>query len=374
MKFAFNMNKNSGILWIPLSLLYAFLATLVIPFSCNQSNTNLSVIDITPYIEEDNLNEAARILLKAQIEHPNDADLLYNLAVVRRLQGKITDAKNMIEKAHQLAPDKDAIKMLMAEILLEIGNAEAAWDYFQTVSEEGRHRSHSQYILGSIYAQMQDWQQAQGCFQAAIELDQRNTTAKAALAIVLVNLGKENQAEAILAEIENPPGKSLQATKQIAEAYLALGDAKKAYDLAYPLTNEYSMDAELWSLIGRAELILLHFSEAESAFTRCLASTNANPWNRVEYAEMLFAAKREDEALAQATEAETTLERSGIPIKNPKLYNLLATLYARRGQMLLAHKYLKKSLQIDQTQHQVKELLTKITTDRSTETTSVPGP
>jgi Flp pilus assembly protein TadD len=353
--------------WLPVVIL----ASLI---SCTRPDQDTKTINVTSFIEKGNLNEAATIILKAQIEKPDDAKLLYNLAVIRKLQGKLADAKAIIQKALQLSPHDDLIKLFSAELALEAGDAADAWDRFHTVSESARHQARSQYILGSIYAAMRDWSQAEGCFRATIALEKNHTPAKAALAFVLAMQEKYEDSKKLLAETETVSEQSPQTIRQIAECYLALGDAKKALALASPLTSDATMDAGLWSLIGRCEMILLRFSEAESAFTRALASIHATPWTRVEYAELLFAAKREDEALAQAMEAESLLESAKTPIQDPKLYNLLATLYARRGQMLLAHKNLQKSLQLDPTQTRVREILTRLTSGEPAKTNETPSP
>ena len=115
-------------------------------------------------------------------------------------------------------------------------------------------------------------------------------------------------------------------------------------------------------MIGRAELTLLAFGEAESTFTRALACPNSTPWNLVEYANMLFAAQREDEALQKALEAEEKITARGERITNPHLYNLLATLYARRNQLHLAQQYLQQSLDVDFSQTKVRSLLDKLNT------------
>ncbi|MGC9328970.1 MAG: hypothetical protein ACP5I1_15145, partial [Candidatus Hinthialibacter sp.] len=77
-------------------------------------------------------------------------------------------------------------------------------------------------------------------------------------------------------------------------------------------------------------------------------------------AEMLYASHREDEALAQATDAETQISNMNLPIMNPSLYNLLAALYAKNDQMLLAQRFLNRSMQIDPTQPKVREILQRL--------------
>ena len=115
---------------------------------------------------------------------------------------------------------------------------------------------------------------------------------------------------------------------------------------------------------------LLNFGDAETAFTRALACPNTSPWIQVQYAEMLYASQREEEALAQATDAEMRIAKLNNPARNPSLYNLLATLYAKHGQTLLAQRYLNQSYQIDPSQSQIQEILNKITTAQEPKTST----
>jgi len=247
--------------------------------------------------------------------------------------------------------------------MLETGDVQSAWDTFIKVSESSRNSARGQFIRGIIHAGMGDALQAEEALRAAIALGHETATTLSALAFVLQKQEKTDEARKLLSQAETLPV-TLDGQLQTAEAYLATGDAKKAQEIAQQLQQQYPDDAQVLTLRGKAETALLRFGEAESAFTRAIASPNASPWSKVAYAEMLFAAQREDEAFARATEAEEQLNElhrlSGEPIREPALYNLLATLHARRGQNILAHKYLNLSLQADPMQPKVRELVQKL--------------
>lgn len=328
--------------------------------ACSSQPVDIKTIDVTPLVAQGRLEEAAQEITRAMAEHPNHPGLLYNLAVIQHLQGQLDTALRTVERARQFAPQDDDILLLMVDLLLETGDPQKAWDVFHAMSETKKREARSQYTLGIINSRLGNWTNAENCFRAAAGLGESSGAALAALAFVTLKQGRLEEGKAYLLEAETVKNKSSETIRQIAESQLLIGQAASARDLARKLTELNPNDAGTWSLLGRAEMILLNFGEAESAFTRALNSANATPWTQVQYAEMLFAARREDEALAQATEAETRLMEQNTPLRNPALFNLLATLYAGNGQTLMAQKYLRQSLQIDSTQVKVRQLLQQL--------------
>ena len=333
---------------------------VILCISCMNDPVNLKQIDITSLVEQGKLDEAASQLTRHLAEYPNDADLLYNLAVIQKLKGNLDTAERTLKKVISLSANDDAANFLLVEINIATGNIQTAWDRFNNLSESFRKQSRAQHTLGVIHAMLGNWQNAEGCFRTAIQLEKDFNAAKAALAFVVCKQGRLEEGKAFLLEAGGLVNNSPNALVQIAECYLMLGQAQKARDIARNLIENNSSDAKLWTLIGRAEMILLNFGESESAFTRALTSPNSTPWTQVQYAEMLFAAHREDEALSQAIDAETHISSLKLPIRNPSLYNLLATLYAKNGQILMAQQFLNRSYQIDPKQIKVRQLLEEI--------------
>lgn len=331
--------------------------------SCSQPQPQTVTLDVTELIRSGNHAEATAKLQEALVSHPRDPILLYNLALIQRQQNRLADALLTISKAQNNAPEDDAINMLYTDILLESGKEQEAWDQFMKIGEQGRQSRQGQFLQGIILSRMGDYQQAESALRAAMALGDQSAITQAALAFVVLKLGRVDEAQDLLKTAEAAQGASTDAQRQIAETYLSIGDAQKAKEIAKKLIEANANDARLYTLLGKAEMILLQFGESESAFTRALACPNATPWTQVAYAEMLFAVKREDESLMQALKAEEKITFSREPMRDPKLYNLLATLYARKSQPLLAHKYLNLSLQVEPMQPRVKELVQKMVKD-----------
>jgi predicted Zn-dependent protease len=322
----------------------------------------LATLDITALIEEEKLDEAETTVNQGLAEYPNNANLLYNLAVIQHLKKQDAEAKETALKALFYAPEDDQIRLFLAERSLEADLAQEAMSRILEVSPEGRQSARGQTLLGAIQTQMNNWPEAEKAFRAALELGAPEALVKSSLAYVLFRQNRMEEGSQFLKEADAERQKSETSLRQIAECYLALGNAQEAKRIVYSLSPEKQNDARLWSVIGRAELTLLAFGEAESTFTRALACPNSTPWNLVEYANMLFAAQREDEALQKALEAEEKITARGERITNPHLYNLLATLYARRNQLHLAQQYLQQSLDVDFSQTKVRSLLDKLNT------------
>lgn len=341
-------------------LLLIGVGILTIGTACSKAPAEAVSIDIAQLVSDNNITEAEAQLKSALAKNPRDPNLLYNQSIIKRLQGELVEARSEASKALSYAPNDPDIKLLMAEYALEFGETGDALDIFQALPAETRAQPRALAIRGIIYTQQRKWDEAIASFQNAIQQGNQSASTSAALANAYVQKGLVEEAKKALQQAEEKSTKNPGDIRQIAEAYLGLSDAQKARDLMLPLSKTTPNDARVWSLIGRAEMILLRFSESESAFTRAITSPNNTPWHLVEYAMLLFAAQREDEALEKAASAESQLIAQGEQIHNPSLYNLLATLYARDGQWLLANKYLTQSLQIDGNQPKARELTIKI--------------
>ncbi|MBD3265592.1 tetratricopeptide repeat protein [bacterium] len=343
--------------FFPLTLCLLGLLGLV---SCSPSNPKAKTIDVTPLIQQGDLAEAETILQEALTQHPGQPDLLYNLACVQRRQKQYSQARSSALKVLSFNPGDDQAILLLAQLELDMGKIQKAWDRLVQLSQQGRQSAKGQILIGSVHAKMGNWIEAEDAFRAALDLGASTALAKSSLAFVMLKLGQTQSGEQWLQEAETAPNQSESSLRQMAECFLVLGNAQKAKAIVNQLNPESKSDAQLWSILGRAELMQMAFGKAESMFTRAIAAPNSTPWNLVEYATMLFAAQREDEALQKALEAEKKLNTMPEPINKPSLYNLLATIYARRGQILLAQQYLEQSLQTDFNQTRVKELLDKI--------------
>ncbi len=328
--------------------------------SCNDPEPQVETLDIEPLVEQKKYDEAISTLKKALTEFPKNTDLLYNLAAVEHMRRNINEALRITQRALNYAPNEDNLLLLASELHLENGHVEESLQFFNRLNEQTQQTARGQWLYGILHSHLRHWQQAEGCFRAAISLDESSSAAKAALALSLIRQNRIDEAKEILQNLEDQDQQSSETLHQMAECYLLLGNAEKAKSLAQQLVEERPNDAQVWSLMGRTEMILLNFGESESAFTRAIAAPNSIPWHKVQYAEMLFAAQREDEALAQALEVEEKLSQNDIQIHNPTLYNLLATLYARKGQILLARKFLNQSLLIDTNQPKVQQLIQQI--------------
>ncbi len=335
--------------------------------ACSKQPQTIRAVDVNPLIAEGKLDEAVAEITRTLAEFPNNTDLLFNLATLQHLQGKPDAAQKTLAKALTILPNDDEMNFLMVELLISTAHIQDAWDRFQMLSDAYRKRFHSQYTLGIIYSLMKNWPNAEGCFRAAIELGDPSAAAKAALAFVACIQGRLDEGKAYLVEAETNPNQTPEDRNQIAECYLLLEQTQRARDLARKLTEQSSQDARYWSLLGRAEMKLLNFGDSESAFTRAMACPNSTPWIQVHYAEMLYASHREEEALIQATDAEERCKKLNVPILIPSLYNLLATLYAKSGQIQLSQRYLTLSYQLDPSQSRIQDLLKKITNSQQPE-------
>lgn len=337
-----------------------FVLLTLMCIGCGFSSTPGETLDVRPLIEAGEYAQAEEQLTRALIQAPRNPDVLYNLAMVQRLQGQDDVAVRTVQRALDRAPDDDALLLLLCELQLDSGQISAAQTTYNQISQQGRSLARAQMIQGVLSVTMNDLIQAEAAFRTAIGLASEDWTAQAALAFVLIQQGRPDSAKPILDAMPAAEELPADAIRQLAECFLLLGDPQQAVEVLNTLSAEQINDASLWTLKGRALIPQMRFDEAESFFQRALAAPDASPVHRMQYAQMLFAAQREDDALSEAIRAEEELVQSQITIHDPALYNLMATLYARRGQILLAHRYLNQSLDIDRNQPRVIELIQQL--------------
>ena len=349
------------------------LSLLLLCLACGPAQQNIEPIDVTALVNAKEYDKANEIISKALSENPRNVNLLYNFALIQRLTGDLTEARRNAVRALELSPGDDEVLLLLVELGILENEPKAAWDRLNQMSSSARNQPHALYLTSVIQLQMGALEEAEGSLRKSISLGDVSPLTKAALAFIKIEQGKIEEGQAYLTEAESATEKSDDAIRQIAQCRLALGQAQNALRMAEQLDPEQKRDANLWALIGRAHLTLLAFGEAESAFTRALVCNNTTPWHRAQYAEMLFAAQREDEALTQALQAERELLESASPILDSSLYNLLATLYARKDQMLPAHKYLQLSLSTNPNQSKVRELIDRFQKGPSTNSSEIPS-
>lgn len=356
-------HSSSSKRWIfPAALFLSFFFAA----SCSESPKEVRTVDVNPLVAQGKYDEAINEITRVLAEYPNNNDLLFNLATIQRLQGNLETAQRTLSKVLTNTPTDDDANFLMVEILIDSNRIQEAWDRFNQLNETYRQKSRAQHTLGVIYSLMRNWQNAENCFRASIQLGDNTAASKSALAFVTCKQDRLDEGKAYLLEAETSSVSTPESMSQIAECNLLLEQAQKARDIALKLTQQFPNDARYWSLLGRASMKLLNFPDSENAFIHALACPNSTPWIQVYYAEMLFASQREREALTQASDAETRLTAMKTPITDPAIYNILATLYAKNGEALLARRFLNRSMQIDPNQTQISEILRKFSAQPDT--------
>ncbi|MGI6456178.1 MAG: tetratricopeptide repeat protein [bacterium] len=135
--------------WIP--LVPVFMGLLMFS-ACSSEPQSVQTIDVNTLINEGRLTEAFAKINEQLVHYPRDPNLLYNLAIIQRQQGKISEARRSLEKAQYQAPRDDTLNLLLAELMLETGDVQSAWDTFIKVSESSRNSARGQFIRGIIHA------------------------------------------------------------------------------------------------------------------------------------------------------------------------------------------------------------------------------
>ena len=230
------------------------------------------------------------------------------------------------------------------------------------MSRKTQRSARAQAILAVIQAHRGQWMDAEKNYHTAAELGDRSVVTRASIAFVSIKQGRIEEGKAYLKEAEALPNPSQDGLRQIAECYPRIGERPAGAGTGFgTFSKPPERRAGLVAVGPRGDDSAAGFRKRKARSRALWLLRTSHPGRKWNTRSCCSPAQREDESLTLAIETEAELEQQNEPIRNPALYNLMATLYARREQLLMAHRYLQKSLQVDPRQPRVRALLNKVT-------------
>lgn len=105
-------------------------------------------------------------------EHPNDADVMHALGLLRHQRGETAEAVRLLERAHAIAPDDPRIDLGMASMRLQLGEQEAAQLGFERALSLNPNLTGAHIGLGQIMLTRTEYDRAEQHFRIALRADE----------------------------------------------------------------------------------------------------------------------------------------------------------------------------------------------------------
>ncbi len=156
-------------------------------------------------------------------EEPENADVIYLLAVSQMSQQKLEDSLITIEKAIQINKKAPSFLQIKGSILARLGRGDEAAKVLEKAIEENPNLYHAHVSLGHLYYLKGDKRKAEKCFSSALRIDQERIEAQVNLARLWIDDGKVEKALNTLKKIEKDYPEQGSIKLLIADAYLESG-------------------------------------------------------------------------------------------------------------------------------------------------------
>jgi tetratricopeptide (TPR) repeat protein len=219
------------------------------------------------YLEEERLNEARLQFEQVLQERPQDADTLYNLALLEYADGDMVAVCDFLSRIEELDGDGCYLKGLAHEALEQEEEALLAYQQATVLNPEN---VNGWLLLGRLYDRRQQQESAVNSFQQVLDLDPNNLDANYELSISLAKQGdwKETlrysrraiEIDPHYAKAYNQLGLACYCTDQFEEA---IEHYRQAIEIDPQYSNAYNNLGYAYQKAGR-------YTEAIEAFEEYL--------------------------------------------------------------------------------------------------------
>lgn len=271
---------------------------------------------------------------------PDYYEALGNLGAALLRRGAVEEARTKTDEALRLAPGYTPALVNRAAILMRDGRPDDAIVQLQSVLSQEPENSEALNTLGSAFAMLADYRNAQGAFEAALRIRPQLVSARVNLARVLLRAGRIEEASLQLDQALAAAPMDIDTRIAKGQVLVARGQPAEAIEYYRRLAAELPADASvrfnlatLLSQAGRTE-------DAISEFQAAIRLNPLHPESRNNLGIAFLIARRYAEAAEQFTEA-LRLRR-----QNPEAHNNLAYALVRLGRREEAIAHLNEALRL----------------------------
>lgn len=338
------------------------LVFLLLSGSCGDSALREANERAAIALEEGRPAEAVRILKSFGSRVQKSPTVLVNLGRAYLELGEVDKSLLELRQAGTLVRRDDPVLLLLARIFLSYSELDEVDQILERCGPALRGKADYHLLLGHLLLDVgSDREEIAAEFQEALRLDPANREAAESLLLLIQDMTDPAAVEATLAELPDQVARSASAQLLLGEIRAGVGQWNEAMRIARQLISSRTENVYAWVLLAQAREALGQMRAAEVAFRTAVRRSGSAPDTVIEYARFLMDQKRDGEALRFLAAAEQ--KQASLPLveRLPALHNLLAAIYARRGQMLQAEQQLVLSLDVDPDQPETRRLLDAIT-------------
>ncbi len=306
-------------------------------------------------LEQGRPAEAVSILKSLGARVQKSPVVLTNLGRAYLELGEVEKGLSELRHAAALAGRDDPLLLLLARLFLSYGEVEDADTVLERCGEILRGKAEFHLALAHLLLDAgSSTVQIVTELQKALQIEPTNREAADSLLLILRDMTDPGQVENILSQLPAQAVQRAGARLLVGEIRARLGQWSEAAEIAEEIIGLQPNDVSAWVLLAKAQAALGQKRSADTAFQTALNHSGNAPAVAVEYARFLLDEKREGRALRFLAAAEEKQARQPPANRLPALHNLLAAIYARRGQMLLAEQHILSSLAIEPDQPQIR--------------------
>jgi tetratricopeptide (TPR) repeat protein len=288
-------------------------------------------------LHQQRLDEAETCFRRAAQIQPGFAGAHNNLGNALRLKGRLQEAEAAIRRALQLDPNAAAACNNLAIVRLELGDAGEAAALARRAVALDRSYADAWHNLGEALCVQGQYDEAMRCYQAALQLDPAQLKTLLAMAGLLEQVNRRDDAHAVLtgALDKHPSAVALhiQLARLTADRKDSAG-ARRHYEAALRLRPDAKE-----AIAGIAGLLAFErkYPEAYATLQPFLAADDDHLSIALVYADISHHVGQDEDALARL---ERLLAGSTLPeFRRSALYFALARLHERLGHYAEAFQY-----------------------------------
>ncbi|MFH1739922.1 MAG: tetratricopeptide repeat protein [bacterium] len=319
-------------------------------------------------LEQGHPNEAVEILTSLGPRVQKSPVVLVNLGRAYLELGEIDKGLQELHHAGMLVRKNDPLLLLLARIFLFYGEIDEADRMVERCGPTLQETAEYHLVLGHLLLDAGSKQvEVIAELQEALRLRPENEEAMESLLLLLQSVEDPAAMETILSSLPEKLTNSVRTRLLVGEMQARLGQWSEACATAKQVIQLEPNNERAWLLLAQAQRAQGEDEAAEASFETALRGGGRTPAVAVEYARVLLDRREEEKALRFLSAAEQNQRHLPVSERLATVHNLLAGIYARRGQMLPAKQQLLLSLEIQPNQPDIRRFLDSILSGEETE-------
>jgi tetratricopeptide (TPR) repeat protein len=269
-----------------------------------------------------------------------------NVAVVRHLasllkrRGRHEEALQATRKAVEARPRSSALLATHGDVAVQMWRLDTAEEAYRAAIAADGESAYATVGLAGVLMLRGQYRQARALLSDLLARQPNCHLARVQLGRLLGELGRTDEAAAVLAEAVTSPDSEVEARLALTDVYLRAGQPQNALSSAQ-IAAASRPEARTFAALAGAFVQAGELTKAEEAAATAIAKDPASPDAHLAAARVHVASNRLDEALAEGQHA-LELDPFSVPA-----FELLGAVHAARGQYALCAEQWRRALALN---------------------------